>query len=409
MRILFLTQILPYPLDAGPKIRAYYVLRHLAAEGHEVTLLSFVRSSDRSSSIEHLRQFCVDVRTVPMQRSRIKDGFHLVRSLVTTTPFLIARDNVEAMKHDLQDLLSSQRFDAIHADQLWMAQYALQAQAFLKENGASSILVLDQHNAVHLIPQRLAGSESSVIKRKLLEREARNMKWYELETCDRFDYVVWVTDEDRLALSRPLGKLVSDLTIPICVDPDAKKVVDRKDGSLRVTFLGGLHWPPNAEGVVWFAREVWPKVQSQDPGARLTIIGKDPPSALLDSNGAIPNLDVTGYVEDPLPYLAETAVFIVPLHAAGGMRVKIIDAWSWGLPVVSTSIGAEGVQYRHGDNLLIGDDADTFAAAVLRLLREPELDECLGRAGRNTVETQYDWRKIYGAWEQVYPRVKLHS
>ena len=404
MRILFLTQVLPFPLDAGPKIRAYYVLRHLAAEGHEVTLLSFIRSSDRNSSIEHLRQFCVDVRTVPMQRSRVKDGFHLGRSLVTATPFLIARDNVSAMQHDLQDLLASHRFDAIHADQLWMAQYALQAQAFLKGSSASSILVLDQHNAVHLIPQRLAGSESSVIKRKLLEREARIMKWYELETCDRFDQVVWVTDEDRLALSRPLGKLVTDLIIPICVDPDTKKVVDRKDKSLRVTFLGGLHWPPNADGVVWFAREVWPKVLSQYPEACLTIIGKDPPYALLESDGAIPNMDVTGYVEDPVPYLAETAVFIVPLHAAGGMRVKIIDAWSWGLPVVSTSIGAEGVQYRHGDNLLIADDADTFADAILRLLHDPELGECLARAGRITVETQYDWRKIYRAWEQVYPR-----
>ena len=85
------------------------------------------------------------------------------------------------------------------------------------------------------------------------------------------------------------------------------------------------------------------------------------------------------------------------------MRVKIIDAWSWGLPVVSTSIGAEGVQYRHDDNLLIADDADSFADAVLRLLHDPEFGKSLARAGRNTVETQYDWRKIYGAWEQVYP------
>ena len=406
MRILFLTQILPFPLDAGPKIRAYYVLRHLAAEGHEITLLSFIRSSDRTSSIEHLRQFCVDVRTVPMQRSRINDGFHLLRSLISNTPFLIARDRVDAMQHDLRDLLVSHSYDVIHADQLWMAQYALQAQAFLQGNGASTILVLDQHNAVHLIPQRLAGSESSVIKRKLLQREARIMKWYELETCDRFDYVVWVSDEDRLALSRPLAKLASDRTIPICVDPDAKKVVDRKNGSLRVTFLGGLHWPPNADGVAWFAREVWPKVLPQDPEALLTVIGKNPPRSLLESEEAIPNLEVTGNVEDPLPYLAETTVFIVPLHAGGGMRVKIIDAWSWGLPVVSTSIGAEGVQYRHGDNLLIADDADTFADAVLRLLNDPELGDCLARAGRNTVETQYDWRKIYGAWEQVYPRAE---
>ena len=115
-------------------------------------------------------------------------------------------------------------------------------------------------------------------------------------------------------------------------------------------------------------------------------------------------VEICGYVADPLAYLAETAVFIVPLHAGGGMRVKIIDAWSWGLPIVSTSIGAEGIHYQDGMNLIIADSAAAFAQAVTRLLREPELAEKLGAAGRQTVETEYDWRQVYGAWDQIYAR-----
>jgi glycosyltransferase involved in cell wall biosynthesis len=113
-------------------------------------------------------------------------------------------------------------------------------------------------------------------------------------------------------------------------------------------------------------------------------------------------VETPGYVADLEAYLAETAVFIVPLQAGGGMRVKIVDAWSWGLPVVSTSIGAEGLSYINETNLLLADDPDAFAAAVVSLLSKPELAERLGAAGRNTIEAQYDWRNVYRAWNQIY-------
>ena len=114
---------------------------------------------------------------------------------------------------------------------------------------------------------------------------------------------------------------------------------------------------------------------------------------------------LAGFVEDLQPYLAETAVFIVPLHAGGGMRVKILDAWCWGLPVVSTGIGAEGLAVRDGENMLIADNAEAFVAAVLRLLREPDLAMHLSRAGQCTVDECYSWRKIYRAWDDIYCRL----
>jgi glycosyltransferase involved in cell wall biosynthesis len=300
-------------------------------------------------------------------------------------------------------LMRSRQFDAVHADQLWMAQYGLGAQSSLNGQASQPRMVLDQHNAVYLIPQRLADNESSQLKRWVLQREARVMKNYEIATCARFDTIVWVTDEDRRVIESAERQLINSITIPICVDPGEKSEIRRRSTARRVTFLGGLHWPPNAAGIVWFANEVWPQVLDQVPDARLTVIGKEPPRELVDQQSEIQNLDVTGYIDDPEPLLAETGVFIVPLHAGGGMRVKVIDAWSWGLPIVSTTVGAEGIQYKDSEDILIADSEDAFAQAVARILQEPELGNRLSRAGRSRVETTYDWHKTYRAWDEVYP------
>lgn len=421
MRILFLTQVLPFPLDAGPKIRAYYVLRYLAAH-HQVTLLSFVRDTDHPEAIDHLRSLCEAIHTVPMARSRVMDVWHLLRSLPTSVPVLIARDERRAMETEVERLLSSQPpFDVVHADQLWMAPYALLARR-TKGRGTQPRLVLDQHNAVFQIPQRLAQNEKNPVKRAILALEARKLVRYEHHICRQFDEVVWVTEEDRkaLALRDTSASALHEgsphsSVIPICGDVEAQPLITRRPDTYRVTFLGGLHWPPNAEGVLWFATHIWPEVARRVPGARLTIIGKNPPSDLLKmstvakESGVTPDtsIEITGYVDDPVPYLEETAVFIVPLHAGGGMRVKIIEAWSRGLPIVSTSVGAEGTHTEHGENILLADSATSFADAVVSIFEQPALAARLAAGGRATAERDYDWRSVYRAWDDVYGRLQL--
>jgi glycosyltransferase involved in cell wall biosynthesis len=401
MRVLFLSQVLPYPLDAGPKMRSYFVLRHLA-QNHEVTLLTFVRATDTPEAVAHLAEFCHAVHTVPMQRNRLRDTKFLVQSLFTGQPFLILRDHVPAMAAKIREMVRSEQFEMIHADQLWMAPYALIAQKVSPQ----ARLVLDQHNAVYLIPRRLAEADSNPIKQRFLAREARRLMLFEPEICRHFDHVVWVTGEDRQAvnsLPAPSSNGYRPSTvIPICVNPTQIQPFERPQKSYRITFLGGLHWPPNAQGVLWFAKHVFPQVRAQIPEARLIIIGKNPPAGLTGEG-----IEVTGYVADPLPYLAEAGVFIVPLHAGGGMRVKILDAWSWGLPVVSTTVGAEGIKVHHEHNILQADTSEAFANAVVRIFSEPLLAQKLGQNGRKTVLEQYDWQAIYPAWDKVYESLTL--
>ena len=407
MRLLFLTQVLPYPLDAGPKARAYFVLRYLA-QHHEVTLLTFVRPSDREDSVAHLRSLCAAVHTVPMLRSTGRDLQHLVRSLGSPTPFLIGRDWVAEMAETALRLVKETPFAAIHADQLPMAQYALWARDQLPQSSTPRPnVVLDEHNAVYLIFQRLAATERNPLKRAVLELEWRKLQRYEDEICRRMDKVVWVTQQDWQALHPGVAPTADEPSvIPICVDPEGEMPLAPAARPRRVTFLGGLHYPPNAQGILWFAEHVFPIVLAKVPDAVLTVIGKQPPPGLHKLNIPAANLEVTGYVDDPMPYLRETAAFLVPLFAAGGMRVKILDAWMWGLPIVSTTIGAEGIEIRPGENIFIADEAPSFAAAVLTLLQDDTARARLAHSGRRWLEQAYNWRTIYQAWDKHYPRMQ---
>jgi len=340
-----------------------------------------------------------------MPRSSWRDGWALLKSLFTGVPFLIARDWVPGMAKTLDAALNNSplddgersHFDYIHADQLWMAPYALS----IKSQVSAVNLVLDQHNAVHLIPERLSDGSSNPLIKRLLQREARLMAKYEAQTCAQFDNVVWVTDEDREAVNRHSSIVHPQFTIPICIAPKEVTPVVPLPGEPTLLFLGGMHWPPNAMGVRWFLEKIWPLVKAQLPTVILNVIGKDPPSLVKEIDG----VHAPGYVEDLKLYWGKSRVFIVPLRAGGGMRVKILDAWARGLPVVSTAIGAEGIEYNDGEDILIADNPREFCDAVLRVLQDDELAQRLAQGGRTKVETLYDWRTIYQDWDGVYPPV----
>lgn len=405
-RILFLTEVLPYPLDAGPKIRAYYVLRHLA-ERHSVTLASFIRREDQPSHIRHLETFCRHVYTIEMRRSPMKDAESLLRSLVTGKPFIILRDDIHEMKVGLQELVSLGSFDVIHADQMSMAQFALYARNQVRDakKRQQTKVLLDAHNALFRVFEQIASSQRDPLHRWGWQRETRLMERYEKATCLRFDHVVFVTDEDRRALVTPDANNGHFSTIPICVDLNDRPLLDVDANARIITHLGTMFWPPNAEGVIWFAREVLPRVREEVPDVQFVIIGKNPPKEVDRLLQEIPNVQVTGYMPNPKPYLTQTAGFIVPLHAGAGMRVKILDAWAWGLPVVTTTVGREGIDVDAGNTALVADDPATFAQHVVALLNNADLRANLRANGRAWVNERYNWQRIYSRWDEVYEKV----
>jgi polysaccharide biosynthesis protein PslH len=407
-RVLFLTQVLPYPLNSGAKIRQYHMLRHLARQ-HEVTLVSFVRPDDPPEAIEHLRGICQAVHPVPMHRSPWRNLRAAAKGLRTGLPMVIARDEMPEMAETLRRLLAETHFDVIHADQLSMAWWGRLAARMGDPPRPRTLL--DEHNAIFLLTRRMADTEGNPLRRAIMAREARAFARYEADMCRTYDAVLTVTQEDRehlLALyaAQEREALQARFTpVPICVDPEEVAPVPHRDGAFpTILHLGTMFWPPNVNGVLWFAREVLPLIREVVPQARFVVVGKNPPPE-VQALAADPGVDVTGYVPDPEPYLAAADAFVVPLHAGGGMRVKILDAWLWGLPIVSTPLGAEGIEFEDGENILIADDAPTFAQATVELLTDGSVNDRLRVQGRAWVEGRYAWQQVYKRVDEVYDRL----
>lgn len=396
MRILMLTQVLPFPPDAGPKVKTYNLLQYLVRH-HDVTLVSLVRSEAEAARADALREQCAAVYTVPLQRSRGRDLYHLAGSVISGDSFLMRRDASRELRTLLHELTSRQAFDIIHADQLNMAQFAVDLPA-----GAR---VIDQHNAVWTIVQRMA-EHSPYARRVGLELEARRLRRYEARICARFDGLLAVSKPDlaflELAAAEAEVSLPPTAIIPIAVDAHGAPPVARDPQPTSILSMATMFWPPNVDGVLWFAREVYPLLKAACPTARFDVVGARPPASVRQLTTADPSINVTGYVDDPQPYLEAAAALIVPVRAGGGMRVKILEALARGLPIVSTTIGYEGIVLDPGRHLLVGDTPAAFAEALISVVRNPALGRRLAAAGRTVAEDVYDWRVVNPQIEHLY-------
>ncbi len=407
MDILFLTQIVPFPPDAGPKVKTYHVLRALVGQGHSVTLVTFVRPEEREH-IAALEKLCKAVHVVPMHRSRIADLRYALVSLARDRSFLIERDNLPAMQSLVDRLVQENAFDFIHADQLTMVQFALRGAA--ASRGKKPRVIFDAHNAVWTIVERMQKNVPSIL-RPFAAMEAKRVKRYEGRLLASVDHVLAVTEVDKVYLEEALkysggsnGRGAAPISvIPIAVDTQQLQPIRRKPGSRNIVTLGTLHYPPNADGIRWFMNEVFPLIRQQIPDATLTIIGKNPPKDFLEQEQKHPGtIKVTGYVPELAPYFEDSAVIVVPVRAGGGMRVRILEAFAYGMPVVTTSIGLEGIEAVCDMDVLVADEPPDFARKVCGLLENGSEEERLAKNGRHLAETRYDWQVVLSAMRPIY-------
>jgi polysaccharide biosynthesis protein PslH len=411
MRILFLTQIVPFPPDAGPKVKTWHVLRYLIERGHEVILATFVRDEERPH-LKKLAEVCAEVHAVPIRRSRIADIGYLLRSNLTGRPFLIERDDLLAMRETIRQITTKAPVDVIHADQFTMTQFAYadpQLSHPLQHDGQRPYLIFDAHNAVWTIVERTRQNAPWFLK-PVLALETSRVKRYEGHLVKAFDITLAVTDPDETALLEATHQAGNDpqlfrdriAVIPIAVDCQALQPVERKSNSLNIVTLGTLHYPPNADGIRWFMREVFPLIQEKIPAATLTIIGKNPPKDFIQAAVHDPSITLTGYIPDLTPSLMDAAVMVVPVRAGGGMRVRILEAFARGMPVVTTTVGLEGIQAEPGEDVLVEDQPGLFAEAVIGLLSDPDVQKRLAQNGRALAEARYDWQVVLQQLDRIY-------
>lgn len=400
MRTLLLTQVAPYPPDAGPKIKTFYTLRMLAQE-HDIDLVTFARDSDEIEAAHELRQWCRSVTTIPLHRSRRREPFYAASGWLTGQPFLVARDGRSEMRAEIQRRLWTGSVDVVHADQISMGQYLEPAFSI----GIPT--VFDAHNAVWQLVRTLVNQQPTPAHRGAASIEWRMLRRFEGDLCRRADLTLTVTEQDRLALEGAAGRPIRSAVIPIGSEVRDLPVANASAPTARLLSVATMHYPPNAEAIRWLYEHVWPILRARNPELGFDIVGPRPPEDIRQWERADSGVTVHGYVDDLQPLFEGATVFVVPLLAGSGMRVKIIDAMARGVPVVSTTIGMEGLDLVPGEHLLVADTPAEFADAALRLAHSPELRCRIATAARQRALDLYDWRSCCRPVLDAYSQLPL--
>jgi len=389
MNLLFVANNVPYPPTDGWKIRVWAMLRRLASR-HSVSVVSFLKANDSPQAVTAIRDHGVQIDIVPrpVGYSPVK----LLRGLVGRTAFSVLNLEDRRMEALVRRTVSRRRFDVIQAESVQMAQYCL---------GAPAATVLDLHNIESVILKRYAECTRNPLKRAYAEITSRKLACYEKQAYVRFDQCLACSEEDRrLALDQTPEASVT--VIPNGVDIDGPMLApDGAPGRPRLVFVGRMDYHANVDGITWFRRSVWPRIQAHVPDLLLQIVGGHP-SPEVQRLEVPEQIEVTGFVPSVAPYLRDAAVVIVPLRVGGGTRLKVLEALAMGKPIVSTSLGVEGIAVRHGENVLLADGEAEFADAVVRLVRDRAQASRVGLSGRRLVERRYDWNRIVEELEAVY-------
>jgi len=379
MRILFLTETIPYPLDSGGRIKTYHTLRALAG-GHEIHCHAFIRSAAERRHAAALEPSCASLTLHLRPGGPGREAGALALSVAKRVPFTVARHFHRRVAARLERECRARQFHAAYCDHLSMLEYAASLPL---------PVIHDAHNVEFELVRRYAASLGRSPVRLFAEREWRLLKRYERARYARCRLILAVSERDARGI-RDLARGDVDVrVVPIAIDAGGMAPLGPRPAAPGVLYVGGLHWPPNADAVSYFIREVWPLVRRETPGATLTVVGRDDvpaAEALRKTEG----VRLTGRVEDVEPYFAQARVFVVPLRSGGGMRVKILEALARGLPVVSTTVGYEGIDAVPGVHLLAADDAPVFARQVKRVFDHDDLADSLARAGRTLALERYD-------------------
>jgi len=388
VRILWLKTELLHPVDKGGKIRSYNMLKELKRSCH-ITYLTLDDGTADANARELASEYCHELVSIPHRvREKFTPGFYLdlVVNLTSDLPYAIKKYESPAMRDEIARRVNDGRFDVLVCDFL--------APAVNVPRGIDCPAVLFQHNVEAMIWKRHFEVQTNAAKKSYLFRQWQKMHAFEAQACPEFDCVIAVSREDRDLMEQEYGlKEVYD--VPTGVDTEFfRPSGNRERRAENLVFTGSMDWLPNEDAIRYFTEQILPRVKQEVPNVTLTVVGRNPYPGLLELSKRDPAVIVTGRVDDVRPYMDEAAVYIVPLRIGGGTRLKIYEAMAMEKPIVSTSIGAEGLPLENGQEIVLADTPETFAAAVVKLIRQPELAEEIGQRAAAKVREKFGWDKV---------------
>jgi polysaccharide biosynthesis protein PslH len=397
MKILFVSPFLPSPARFGGQRRLDGLMRELATR-HEVSILAFNNTdAHEKESLAATQSYCHEVKTLPNfepQAAARKRELQL-RSLVSRHSFehgLATRR--KEFQVALDEMLERTSYDVVQFEFMQMAPFRKP-----RRQPESPVYVLDEHNIEYDILKRTAAASSGFVRGAYQAFNWRKLAREERVAWTRFDGVslTSVRDEQLLKESVPHGRTA---VVPNGVDVSAFSVSTGPTDPDSLLFFGAINYFPNSDGVVYFLDHVFPLIRKQRPNASFRILGPGAGPEVQQRSGN--GVEILGMVDDVGPHLDRAAAVVVPLRIGGGTRLKIVEALSKGKAVISTRLGAEGIDVVHEQHVLLADQPSDFAEQAERVLANPELAARLGSAGRKLMEDRYSWRGIVARLEEFY-------
>lgn len=383
-RLLWLKAGRLLPLDTGGKLRSYHLAKELMAR-HEVTMFTYYDGPEDAAYAHRMEEEFPGAIThaTGMGTGPVVSVLRYLASVPSSMPFAVGKYRVRAVTRRMRQWARERRYDVIICD------FLAASPNMRGVEGTPSVLF--QHNVESSLWQRRARHAPHPLLRPFYALEAAKMKRYERATVRSFDHILAVSAHDR-DLMTAFTDEARITVVPTGVDTrQFRRARERRATEPLVVFLGSMDWEPNVDGVEWMVERIWPAIRAAVPGARFRIVGRNPLPRVRKLAG--PTIDVTGTVPSVIKHLEEAAVVVVPLRVGGGTRLKIFEAMAAGRAVVSTTIGAEGLEVVPGRDLHIADTADAFAAAVIDILRNESLREQLA-ARAAAVADRHGWDAV---------------
>jgi sugar transferase (PEP-CTERM/EpsH1 system associated) len=389
---------IPYPPNSGFSLRVYNLLFRIAKK-HEVWLATFTLADQDPNDLAHLRNICSGVSTSVFQNGGVFDRpidalLYMIRGI---PPNLRMFQSQELIKK-IRDLISVVDFDIIQIEDSHMSAYL---DILPKSIHPKTLLTF--HDVNFQKYERLIRLEPKSTRKIRAWLHGRMMRRWEPFYAERFGRCIAMSDSDRALLQFANPKLKIDM-IPNGVDTNLYQPLHFSEKAPVLIFVGNMAYRPNIDAVSYFCHDIYPSIRMEFPQVEFWIVGKNPSSEVTQLSGN--GVRVTGQVDDLLPYYSHSAVSVVPLRAGGGTRLKILEAMALGRPVVTTSIGCEGLDVVNGTHLLIADSPNQFAEHTLQLLRKKQTWLHITQQARDLVVKHYDWDVIAQNLEQVFEDIQ---
>ncbi len=394
MNILYLSAIIPYPLEDGDCQRCHHLLRALAKK-HTVHFLGFMRAPDEARNLKHLKKYCATTQGVLLTRAHVIGN--CLRTWWGARPLNVTSYQSRAMAAAAREVARQHRIQGVHAYRLRMAPYALGIPAEFR--------VLDYTDSLTRHFENRLRTQTGSLKRAYLKHEAIRLRAYETEVSRQFSASIISSHLDREWL-QTLGASDTMAEVTNGVDTRYFTPAPKLTRAPELLFVGNLEYPPNLWGLREFCQRTWPLIRKKQPDARLTVIGRQPRDFDREPVFRQPGVQYLGVVPDLRPYFRRARAAICPLEVASGRQFKMIEYFAAGVPAVASPLVAENVAARPGQHCLVGGSPTEFSRQVLRLLSDRRLADRIRRAARKLALEKYDWKvaarqlqTVYRPWE----------